>query len=153
MPKGEASLGLKLSGGCRSHIHLLVGLGEAVGDSLPVDDVPDGVEVVGTDVLVLEVVGVLPDINSQKGDQSGSGLEGILVGGGGDLKTLELLVVAQPTPSGTLNSGSLGVELGDELVKRAPGLLDLLEELARGLGDLLVSGGQVLPEECVVDVA
>lgn len=129
-----------------------MGLGEAVGDSLPVDDVPDGVEVVGADVLVLEIVGVLPDINSQKRDQSSGGLEGVLVCGGGDLKTLELLVVAQPTPSGTLNSGSLGVELGDELVKRTPGLLNLLEELARGLGDLLVAGGQVFPEEGVVDV-
>lgn len=129
-----------------------MGLGEAVGDSLPVDDVPDGVEVVGADVLVLEVVGVLPDINSQKRDQSSGGLEGVLVGGGGDLKTLELLVVAQPTPSGALNSGSLSIELGDKLVKRTPGLLNLLEELARGLGDLLVARGQILPEEGVVDM-
>lgn len=130
-----------------------MGLGEAVSDSLPVDNVPDGVEVVGADVLVLEVVGVLPNINSQKGNQSSGGLKRILVGRGGDLKALELLVVAQPTPSGALNSSSLGVELGDELVKRAPGLLNLLEKITRGLGDLLVTRGQVLPKEGVVDVA
>lgn len=72
----------------------LVVLVEALSDSLPVDDLPDGLEVVGADVLVLEVVGVLPDINAQQGDQTGGGLERVLVGGGSDLKALEVLVVA-----------------------------------------------------------
>src|SRR5712691_1466720 len=36
------------------------------GDLLPVDDVPPGGEVVGAAVLVLEVVGVLPDVDAEQ---------------------------------------------------------------------------------------
>lgn len=60
----------------------------------------------------------------------------------------------QPTPARSLDSGSLGVELLNELVERAPCLLNLLEEIT---GRLLASsarlGSQVLPEKSVVDVA
>ena len=35
---------------------------------LVVDDVPDSLEVVGLDVLVLEVEGVLPDVDTDDGD-------------------------------------------------------------------------------------
>ena len=66
---------------------------EAVSNSLPVDNLPDGLEVVRADVLILQVVRMLPDINAQQGDQACRGLEGILVGGRGDFKTLKLLVV------------------------------------------------------------
>src|SRR3954468_11626530 len=38
----------------------------ALGDLVPVDDVPPRLEVVGTLVLVLEVVGVLPDVVAQQ---------------------------------------------------------------------------------------
>ena len=37
-----------------------------LGDVVPVDDVPEGVEVVGTFVLVLQVVGVLPDVGAEQ---------------------------------------------------------------------------------------
>ena len=40
----------------------LDGLGKARLGLLKVDDVPDGLEVVGLDILVLEVEGVLPDL-------------------------------------------------------------------------------------------
>jgi len=127
---------------------------EALGDSLPVNNLPDGLEVVRADVLVLEVVGVLPNINSQQGDQTGGGLERVLVRGGGNLKALELLVVSEPAPSRTLNSSGLGVELLDKLVEGAPGLLDLLEEFSGGLLATTAGlGSQVLPEEGVVDVS
>lgn len=66
---------------------------EAVSSSLPVDDLPNGLEVIGAHVFVLKIVGVLPDIDSQKRDQASGRLKRILVGGGGDLETLELLVV------------------------------------------------------------
>lgn len=58
----------------------------------------------------------------------------------------------EPAPAGTLDSGSLGVHLLDEVVKRAKVLLDLVGELARRrlLGLLGSSGSKVLPEERVV---
>ena len=40
---------------------------EALGDDVPGDDVPPRVDVVGPAVLVLEVVGVLPDVDATSG--------------------------------------------------------------------------------------
>jgi hypothetical protein len=127
---------------------------ETVSDGLPVDNLPNGLEVIGTNVLVLEVVSVLPNVNAQKRNQTSGGLERILVRGSGNLKALELLVVAEPTPARSLNGSGLGVELFNELVKRTPGLLNLLEKLSSGLLTATAGlGGQVLPEESVVDVS
>lgn len=55
----------------------------------------------------------------------------------------------EPAPAGALDASSLGVDLLDELVKRAKVLLDLLGKVARGgsLGLLRASGRKVLPEE------
>lgn len=47
-------------------------------------------------------VGMLPDVHSQKGDELGGRLQGVLVGGGGDLQALGLRVVRQPSPAGAL---------------------------------------------------
>jgi hypothetical protein len=92
--------------------------------------------------------------------------QGVLVGGGDDLEDLGLLVVAlhhvsntrpennrhstyEPAPARTLDGSGLGVDLLDEVVKRAKVLLDLLGKGARGggLGRVRTGGGKVLPEE------
>lgn len=44
----------------------LLGLLETLLGSLEVDNVPDGLEVVGLDVLVLEVEGVLPGVDADE---------------------------------------------------------------------------------------
>ena len=36
----------------------------------PVDDIPDSLDIVWTDVLVLQVVGVFPNINTQQGNKT-----------------------------------------------------------------------------------
>ena len=41
---------------------------KAVLNDRPVDDLPEGGEVVGTAVLVVQIVGVLPDIEGAIGD-------------------------------------------------------------------------------------
>src|SRR5207253_10159497 len=43
------------------------GAGRALVDAVPVDGVPPGGHVVGTPVLVLQVVGVLPDVDPENG--------------------------------------------------------------------------------------
>ena len=40
---------------------------EEFAGALPVDDFPDGGEVIGAAVLVLEVVGMFPDIDAENG--------------------------------------------------------------------------------------
>ena len=88
-----------------SRIRLL----EALLGSLPVDNIPDGVEVLGLLVLVLEVVGVLPSVNTE--DRSELTNNGILVCVGSDLNGTSLGVLDQPSPAGALDTGQSGVEL------------------------------------------
>src|SRR5262249_43267643 len=47
---------------------LALRLREALGDGVPVDDVPPRIEVFVAAVLVAQVVGVLPDVHAQDGD-------------------------------------------------------------------------------------
>ena len=47
---------------------LLLGTLQALTDILPIDGIPDGFDIVRTDVLVLQVVGMLPDVYTQQGD-------------------------------------------------------------------------------------
>ena len=47
---------------------LIPGLAEAAGHLIPVDDVEEGRDVIGTPILVVEVIGVLPDIDTQDRD-------------------------------------------------------------------------------------
>jgi hypothetical protein len=61
------------------------GEGEAAVDFVPVDDVPPGGQIVGAAVLVLEIVGVLPDIVAEDGVEA-LGERRFLVGGGQNLE-------------------------------------------------------------------
>src|ERR1700676_4428022 len=51
----------------RGRSGLLPSPGEALFDCLPVDGVPPGREVVGPAVLVLQIVGMLPDVHAEDG--------------------------------------------------------------------------------------
>src|SRR5208283_5368524 len=89
-------------GGCEgvaphTSLPLAFGLFEAFVDFCPVDDVPPGGEVVGAAVVVLQVVGVLPDVVAEDGIEA-LRQRGILVGGGHDF---ELAVGEyEPAPAG-----------------------------------------------------
>ncbi len=84
-----------------------LGLLEPGRHGLPVDDIPDGVEVLGLAVLVLQVVGVLPGINAQQGDERAG--NGVLVGTSHQSEGAALLVLHQPRPAASLDSGQRGV--------------------------------------------
>lgn len=49
---------------------LLFGSLETLADVLPVDNVPDGLDVVRSHVLVLKVVGMLPNVDTKKRDET-----------------------------------------------------------------------------------
>jgi hypothetical protein len=61
------------------------GLHEALLGLVKVDDIPNSVHVVSLDVEVLEVEGMLPDINTDQGNERE---KRVLVWGGGKLKSL-----------------------------------------------------------------
>lgn len=85
---------------------------------LPVGDLPDCLDVIGTDVLVLQVIGVLPNINTKQRNETSSWFKRILkirvqleinkfcylVGASGNLQTLLSRIVTKPSPTRTLNA-------------------------------------------------
>ena len=73
---------------------------EPLGDLVPVHDVPPGLEVVRALVLVLEVVGVLPDVVAQQRRRA-VGERVVLVGGAGDLQRCRRRARARPSRSRT----------------------------------------------------
>ncbi len=96
----------------------LVGGLVARGDDGPVDDLPQFGEVVGAAVLVVEVVGVLPDVEGEEGAEAlGDG-----VAGAGLLDDGERAVCGggEPDPAGAEEAGALGGEVGLEGVEAAP---------------------------------
>ena len=48
----------------------LLGLLEARRDVTPVDDIPERFDVIGSHVLVLQIVSVLPHVNTKKRNES-----------------------------------------------------------------------------------
>jgi len=129
-------------------IHLL----KPLLGSLPVDDVPNRLEVLGLSVLVVEVIRMLPGIDAEKGAELAD--DGILVGIGPNLHTARLDILHQPRPAAALDAGERGVELVGEGGEAAVAVVDGLGEGATGrLAAALAGGRKVLPEEGVVDVA
>mmetsp|Transcript_359 Transcript_359/g.660 ORF Transcript_359/g.660 Transcript_359/m.660 type:complete len:226 (+) Transcript_359:1743-2420(+) len=134
------------------HPHsLLGGLDETLFDDVPVDDVPDGLDVVGSNVSVIDVISVLPDIDSEQGLQSGRRLHGILVGEGDHVDHLGLWIVNEPSPSGSLNGNGLGAHLRNHVVQASESSLN--GSLERASGWELALGGEILPKQGVVDVS
>lgn len=96
---------------------------------------------------------MLPRIDAQEGDKVAS--DGVLVGAGDERQLAILrLVLGQPRPTGALDAGQRGVHLLDEGLERTELGRDGLAERAVGRAAALArGGGQVLPEEGVVEVA
>lgn len=122
---------------------------------LPVDNVPDGLEVVDLDVLVLQVVGMFPCINgNQRNQRTG---DGVLVCGGDHIQRAPvLLVFDDESPSRTLDSSQFGIGHSLQVVERAVLGLDSLGKFRldrRRLASTLLLRSQVLPEKTVVGVS
>jgi len=79
---------------------------------LPVDHIPDSTEVLSLSVLVLQVVCVLPSINTQQWCVLSNNR--VLVGICADLNLSSLVVLDEPCPSTTLDTCKGCVELGLE---------------------------------------
>src|SRR4051794_9934039 len=120
---------------------------EAARDLRPVHDVPPGVDVVRTLVLVLEVVGVLPDVHAEKWDLPVADRR-VLVRGARDLHPGA--VVDQPGPAAAEAVDARVLELVLERVEAAEGLPDGVRQRSVGLAAAVRAHD--LPEEAVVGV-
>ncbi len=79
-------------------------LSEAFADEVPVDDILEGFEVIGSAILIFEVIGVLPDIETEDGDSAG-GVGAILIGEGFDGEFFVFINEPRPTTSEDFEGG------------------------------------------------
>merc|ERR1719240_2202443 len=70
-------------------------------DLVPVDHVEEGTDVLRAPVLVLEVVGVLPDVDAHDGHEAVAIHEGVVLVGSGDDRDGAVLGNREPGPSRT----------------------------------------------------
>ena len=114
---------------------------------MPVDRAPEGINVRGTIVLVVDVVGVFPDIASEDGlDLFSQRVAGVV--GLHNLQLARLGVLDEPGPTGAEVADGGGGEFLLELFERTEGRLDFFSDAARGFST--TSGGHGLPVEGVV---
>jgi hypothetical protein len=105
-----------------SYIPAILRLLEPLSHRLPVDHVPDGIEVLGLAVLVLEVVRVLPGVDAEQ--RSVGAADGVLVRARDDAEGAALLVLDQPRPAAALNACQRRVQLLAEGVEGAEVAVD-----------------------------
>ena len=99
------------------------GLGKAMCNIIPIDNRPYGLEVVRTQILVLQVVGVLPNVNPQERNKTAMGQQWILVRCGSELDTFSCRIVSEPGPSTTLDSSGMRIEEDLKILKAAEFML------------------------------
>src|SRR5690606_4630971 len=135
-----AAAGTPRSAGTRGGVLLRYGV--------PVDDVPPRLDVVGPPVLVLQVVGVLPDVEAEDRRVAVHDRR-VLVRRGVDLQ-VPRAVHDEPGPARAETAGGLLLEQRLELVEAAERLVDRLPQLTARLPAGV--GAHDLPEEVVVHV-
>src|SRR5712692_7015866 len=121
----------------------------ATGNLIPVDHVPPGREIVGSAVLVLQVVGVFPHVIAHHGIQT-THQRAILIGRRNDRK-LAALVEYEPRPAGAKTLDARVVESSLELVEGAERLLNGARQRVGGLAASI--GLHDGPEHAVIGMA
>lgn len=91
-------------------------------DSLPVDHIPNRTKVLRLPVLILQIIRMLPSINTQQ--RRVLSYNGVLVRIGADLDLAGLVVLNQPGPAAALDAGERGVKFGLEVGEGAVGGFD-----------------------------
>src|SRR5918993_5772257 len=122
----------------------------ALIDLVPVDGVPPGLEILGTAVLVLEVVGVLPDVVAKYREARGlddPGHQRVVLVRGGDNGELAVRADDHPGPAGAEPAHAGLVELGLQRIEPTEGVVDRLGDLT--LRCATAAGAHDLPEHGV----
>lgn len=116
---------------------------------LPIDNIPNSLEILRLAILVLQIIRMLPSINPQQRPKLPD--DGILIRVRLDPNGPGLRILHQPRPAGALDTGERGVEFLLHAVEAAVGSGDGVAEFAaRGLAAAGGGGREVFPEEGVV---
>ncbi len=125
---------------------------------MPVNYGPNVCEVLKSKILIVDVVSMLPDVNSEKWKLVFSQiLYHDLVGGLSVLKSVSPFVVDEPTPTGTLNSSTFCLEESLKISYTAPFFNKHFPERhgSVGFNPAVFSWcvlREVLPEELMVEI-
>src|SRR6266566_2068755 len=123
-------------------------LGIASGNLVPVDNIPPGIEVLRTAVLIFEVIGMLPHVVTQ--DRIETVRQGvILVGGGNDSEAIA--TQNKPGPAGAKALHASIIECSLERIERAKLGIDRLCQITARLTAPV--GGHALPEQGMIEMA
>ena len=122
---------------------------------IPVDDSPESTDVIRAAILVIEVIGVLPDIESKDGGGTTASCSGahewiVLIWCGGDGEGF-VCFDHEPCPARAETCGACLGKSFLEGIKRSKGSIDGCSEIARWRGGTAWSDD--LPEVTVIDVA
>ena len=117
----------------------------------PIDNVPEGVNVVALHVLVLQVEGVLPHVEEEQRDHGEGVIVLVAISNLEDDEPLGKHVPGKDGPAGALNTGGGGGKFFLELLEGAELVVNGGGKFTLGVG--VLGGGQVLPEEGVVNVS
>lgn len=60
-----------------------LGLHKPLLHSIPINHIPNGIDIIRTNISIIHIIGMLPNVNSKEGNQSRRGLKRILIGTGG----------------------------------------------------------------------
>mmetsp|Transcript_15557 Transcript_15557/g.33787 ORF Transcript_15557/g.33787 Transcript_15557/m.33787 type:complete len:204 (+) Transcript_15557:12-623(+) len=127
----------------------LVAVCVLLGCKLPVDEfVQENLHEIGTAELVIEVVGVLPDIAGEDWVLVRGHEWGLRSRSGDDLELLGFRVEGEPHPAGAKHAECLSFELGCEGIVRAKALVDRVAQVTGG--SPAASRLHAAPEKCVV---
>src|SRR5271165_1221470 len=118
------------------------------GSLVPIHDVPPGIDVIGSAVLILEVVGVFPNVHAEHSLPTSKVLR-VLIGGGVDGEFA--ILYEQPRPAGTETAHASSLELLLKAGKGAESRADGRRQVALGLAASALF--HELPEKRVVPVA
>eukprot|EP00804_Cyclotella_cryptica_P002910 CCRYP_013274-RA/>CCRYP_013274-RA protein AED:0.15 eAED:0.18 QI:1036/0.5/0.66/1/0.5/0.33/3/0/67 len=50
---------------------------------IPINHIPNGIDIVGTNISIIDIIGMFPNVNAKEGNKTRRGLEWILVRTGG----------------------------------------------------------------------
>ena len=116
---------------------------------IPIDYVPPCVDVVGAQVLVVEIIGVFPHIQTEDWGFACHHWV-VLVGGAGDVEAA-ICLDDQPCPTAAKATDTGCLELGFELIQATPLGIDRILQLA--IGCAVAGRAHDVPEEAMVVVS
>ena len=122
---------------------------QALIDFVPIDNIPPRRQIFGAAIVVFQVVGMLPDIVAENGEQT-LGKRVVLIRGGDDLH-FAALFSGEPNPAAAELFDAGIVEFGLKVFEVAEGFGDRIGDGAGGIAAAF--GLHDLPEHGVVDVA